>query len=114
MAMTSATQDGSELRPALHLQQSTVDDIIETLGKDFDRSQLQNRIEHVLSHNQRANEDLKQFFVDLLPTLKDAVKDAAKTTNHIEISGPVQGLIVNPEHSTIDQTFNSFLPNSAK
>jgi hypothetical protein len=100
----------------LHLGENTLNKLVEPLrGKQLNEEELRTAILKVLPDRQ-ANEDLKQFFLDLVPILRDvtAQKDVAAKTTHIEISGPVQGLIVNPERSKITQTFESFLHDSAK
>ncbi len=101
-AVVHSIQD--QLGPSgLHLQEDTLNKLVEPLqGKQFDEAELREVIGKVLPDRQ-ANEDLKQFFIKLLPTIREA-----KPTT-INISGPVQGLIAG-DNNTIEQTFHSFLP----
>lgn len=102
-AMVHSIQD--QLEPlGLHLQEDTLNKLVEPLrGKQFDETELRKVIWKVLPDRQ-ANEDLKQFFSEMLPT----IRKAAKSTT-INISGPVQGLIAGDDN-TITQTFSDFLP----
>src|SRR4051812_45052079 len=53
----------------LHLQEDTVHKLVDPFQwKQFDESDLRKVIEDVLSKNRAANEDLKQLFLDLVPT----------------------------------------------
>lgn len=104
-AVVDSIQD--QLRPlgplGLHLQDDTVNKLVEPLqGKKFTENELRKVVGEVLSDRQ-ANEDLKQFLIKLLPIVREA---ASSTT--INISGPVQGLIVG-DNNTITQTFSGFL-----
>ncbi len=102
-AAVTSIQD--ELKPLdIDLRDDTIQKLIEPLqGKQPNESELRKVIEEVLSKDRQANEDLRQFYIDLLPTIRKAA------STNINISGPVQGLIVGNEN-TITQTFGSFLP----
>lgn len=101
-AVVHSIQD--QLEPlGLHLREDTVNKLVEPLrGKKVDETELRKVIWEALSDRQ-ANEDLKQFFIDLQPT----IEKAARSTN-INISGDVHGLIVGDNHK-ITQTFNGYL-----
>jgi hypothetical protein len=90
---------------ALQLREDTVNKLVKPLqGKRFNESELREAIKKVLSDRQ-ANEDLKQVFIDLLPYIKEA-----STT--INISGPIQGLILG-DRNTITQTFSGYLQDKS-
>jgi hypothetical protein len=96
---------------SLGLRADTTHKLIEPLqGKPLYESDLRKVIGDVLSEDRAANEDLRQLYLDLIPAIKAA---AGSTSTNINISGPVQGLIVNPESSTITQTFHSFLQDNS-
>jgi hypothetical protein len=96
---------------SLGLRADTTHKLIEPLqGKPLYESDLRKVIGDVLSEDRAANEDLRQLYLDLIPAIKAA---AGSTSTNINISGPVQGLIVNPESSTITQTFHSFLQDKS-
>jgi hypothetical protein len=89
------------------LQKGTVDKLVELLkelsqGKPLDEEALRKAIWGLLSDKQ-ANEDLKQVFIGLKQTIKEA---QAKT--RIDIRGNVYGLIIG-DHNVVNQTFNGFL-----
>jgi hypothetical protein len=76
-------------------------------GKQFSEDELQKVIEKALSEDRRANEELKQFFIELQPT----IEKIARSPN-ITITGVVNGLIIG-DQNTITETFNSFLQDKS-
>jgi hypothetical protein len=74
---------------------------------------LERVIQEALSKDRKANEDLKQFFIDhVMPNIQSAIKqvETAKET-HINIKGPVGTLIVGDNNrNIIKQIFRRFLP----
>ena len=96
-ALTTKMQE--ELRSlSLYLREDTLNKLVEPLqGKQFAEDGLRKVIWEALSDRQ-ANEDLKQYFIYLFPTIE---KVARSTT--INISEPVQSLIevtTTPIHRT--------------
>jgi hypothetical protein len=93
---------------ALQLGEKTVNKPAQPLqGKQFSEIELLRVIEKVLSEDRRANEELKQFFIELQPT----IEKIARTTN-INITGDVHGLIIG-DQNTITETFNSYLQDKS-
>src|SRR6266516_778243 len=105
VASTVTTSVQKELRSlSPHLRGNTVNKLVEPLqGKQFDEGDLRKVIGEVMSEDRQANEDLKQFFIELQPTIEKAARSA-----NITITGDVGSLIVGDEN-TIKQTFSSFL-----
>jgi hypothetical protein len=92
----------------LHLREDTVNKLLEPLqGKEFSARELREAIEKVLSEDRQANEDLKQFFINLQPIIEKAA-----TSSNITISGDVHGLIVG-DRNTITQTFSGYLQDKS-
>jgi hypothetical protein len=93
---------------ALQLGEDTVKKPAQPLqGNQFSEIELLRVIENALSEDRRANEELKQFFIELQPT----IEKIARLPN-ITIKGDVQGLIIG-DQNTITETFNSFLQDKA-
>jgi hypothetical protein len=91
----------------LDLQEDTVHKLVEPLkGKQVDESELRRVIEEEVLPDRQANEDLKQLYYELLPTIQNAA--AASTNINIDISGPVWGLI-SGDNNTITQIYSGFL-----
>ncbi len=83
----------------LYLERDTIQMLVKLYQEECD---LQVAIRKAL-YDREANEDLKQFYINLQPT----VREVAASIN-INFSGPVQGLIIGKDN-TIDETFRVVL-----
>lgn len=93
---------------ALQLGEKTVNKPAQPLqGKQFSEIELLRVIEKVSSEDRRANEELKQLYIDLQPTIEKLA-----SSNNITITGDVHGLIVG-DRNTITQTFSSLLQDTS-
>ena len=105
-ATTSMHKELRSLSP--NLRGDTVNKLVEPLqGKPFDETELRKVIGKVSSEDRQANEDLKQFYIDLQPTIEKAYR-----STNITITGDVGNVIVG-DKNTIEQTFSSFLQDKS-
>lgn len=82
----------------LYLERETIQMLVELYQEEGD---LQVAIRRALS-DREANEDLKQFYIDLQPT----IREVAASIN-INISAPVESVIIG-DNNTIGQEFRGF------